>query len=452
MPLPTIGNHAEMFRSAAIRWFSLFSLIFVALGIPTYPANAVGVIGTITVGSTPMGIALSPDGSTAYVTNSGSGTVSVIDTATLTETSTISTGGQPIAIAISPDGSQVFVADYLSGTYKDIDTSSKTVVGTAAKPTSPRNCNNPTSLAYHPTGSPIYTGCGQSVFAIATSGSYTDTWVTTGSNTVADVAVSGDASELVNAGGGYVIFVNSGWNPGVSGNPRAVAISYDGDTAYSANADGTVTSLNYPSANIVNWSAGVDLSDIVLRESDDRIYLTDRSANQLIIQELSTRTTVNTISVGDTPTALAVSADGTRAYVVNSASNSVNVVDLTAGSSSSGGGSQTIAFTLNLSAGDDATCALSQVTGQQNRWVTLPESSACTRTTRTSPSVLLGFATTPDFPVDIAQRQVTNGWGAYELFNERGDLTSVFIPAGGATLMTGTRTLYGIWQVPVGAS
>ena len=319
-----------MSRFVATRFVVAFSLLLVALGFSAHPASAARVIDTNTVGSTPMGIALTPDGSKAYVTNSASGTVSVIDTATRSVTSTITTGGQPQAIAMSPNGSQVFVADYLNGTYKVIATSSDTVVGTAAKPTSPRNCDNPTSIAYHPTGSPVYTGCDQSVFAINSS-TYTNSWVTTGSTSVADVAVSGDASELVYAGGGHVIFFNSGWNPGVPENPRAVAIAYDGDTAYSANANGSVTSLYRPTATIANWAVGTDLSDIVLRESDDRIYVTDRSANQLIVQELSTHTTLSTFSVGTTPSALAISPDGTRAYVVNIASNSVSVIDLTDG-------------------------------------------------------------------------------------------------------------------------
>lgn len=438
---PCTPHPAGMPRCVATRLIAAFSLFLVALGFNAHPANAAGVISTITVGSTPMGIALTPDGSKAYVTNSASGTVSVIDTATLAVTSTITTGGQPVAIAMSPDGSQVFVADYLNGTYKVIATASDTVVGTAPKPSF---CDNPTSIAYHPTGSPIYSGCGLRVFAINTSTPYANSQVRHGSNSIEDVAVSGDASELIDAGGGYVVFVNSGWSAGVSNNPRAVAITYDGDTAYSANADGTVTSLYRPTTTIASWAVGTDLSDIVLREGDDRIYVTDRSANQLIIQELSTRTTLSTFAVGSTPSALAVSSDGTRAYVVNSASNSVSVIDLTDGSSSSGG-SQAVTYTLNLSAGEGASCAPSEVSGRQNNWVTLPEAGACTNTTRSGASVLLGFATTPDFPVDIAQRQVTNGWGAYELFNARGEITSVFIPVGGATLMTGTRTMYAIW-------
>lgn len=50
------------------------------------------------------------------------------------------------------------------------------------------------------------------------------------------------------------------------------------------------------------------------------------------------------------------------------------------------------------------------------------------------------------FPSATAQRQVANGWGAYETFNDNGQLTGVFIPAGGYTAVTGDTNLYPIWS------
>jgi YVTN family beta-propeller protein len=47
-------------------------------------------------------IAITPDGSTAYVANSGSGTVTPIRTATNTTLPPVKTGGDPYAIAITP--------------------------------------------------------------------------------------------------------------------------------------------------------------------------------------------------------------------------------------------------------------------------------------------------------------------------------------------------------------
>lgn len=59
-------------------------------------------------------------------------------------------------------------------------------------------------------------------------------------------------------------------------------------------------------------------------------------------------------------------------------------------------------------------------------------------------SQLLGWATTPDFPVELAKRQVNNGWGAYELTDDDGAVTGVFIPAGAKTHVSADATLYAI--------
>jgi len=79
-------------------------------------------------------------------------------------------------------------------------------------------------------------------------------------------------------------------------------------------------------------------------------------------------------------------------------------------------------------------------------WAQLPTASACTSADAPSGSSLLGWATNADFPVDIAQRQVDNGWGAYETFNDDGQLTGVFIPAGGYTLVSNDTNLYPVFS------
>jgi YVTN family beta-propeller protein len=56
----------------------------------------------IQVGSSPVDIAITPNGKTAYVVNSASGTVTPVDTATNTAGSRIDVGGSPYAIVITP--------------------------------------------------------------------------------------------------------------------------------------------------------------------------------------------------------------------------------------------------------------------------------------------------------------------------------------------------------------
>jgi hypothetical protein len=101
---------------------------------------------------------------------------------------------------------------------------------------------------------------------------------------------------------------------------------------------------------------------------------------------------------------------------------------------------------LTLVQQDGTTCANDTVTGYAGTWITLPQAADCTPPATKPNAKLLGWATSPTFPIDIAKRQVDNGWGAYETFTTDGQLTSVFIPAGGATFVSAAGNIYPIWN------
>jgi len=58
------------------------------------------VVATVTVGSNPSGVALNSRGTRVYVTNRDSDSVSVIDTVTNAVLTTLQVGGVPLAIAV----------------------------------------------------------------------------------------------------------------------------------------------------------------------------------------------------------------------------------------------------------------------------------------------------------------------------------------------------------------
>ena len=99
---------------------------------PTTPAWAApyDVTATITVGTDPWGVAFSPDGTKAYVTNRSTNDVRVIDTSTSTVTATITVGDLPLGVAVSPDGTKAYVASFISENVSVIDTSTNTVTAT----------------------------------------------------------------------------------------------------------------------------------------------------------------------------------------------------------------------------------------------------------------------------------------------------------------------------------
>ncbi|WP_412768687.1 YncE family protein, partial [Mycobacterium canetti] len=74
------------------------------------------VTGSITVGITPLGVAVNPGGN-VYVTNFNSGTVSVIDPTTNTVTgSPITVGASPLGVAVNPVTGEVYVTNFAGDT------------------------------------------------------------------------------------------------------------------------------------------------------------------------------------------------------------------------------------------------------------------------------------------------------------------------------------------------
>ncbi len=82
------------------------------------------------VGFYPYDVALSADGQTAYATNQGSGTVSVVNTASMTQTQLIQVGDGPEGLALLADGEHLLVTNSNDETISVIATASNTVVET----------------------------------------------------------------------------------------------------------------------------------------------------------------------------------------------------------------------------------------------------------------------------------------------------------------------------------
>ena len=100
-------------------------------------------------------IVFRPDGKTAYVLSStvlggGSGTVTPIRTATNTALKPIAVGQDPRALAITPDGTTIYVTNYQSGTVTPIRTATSTALAPIRVPA------GSFSMAITPDGRTIY--------------------------------------------------------------------------------------------------------------------------------------------------------------------------------------------------------------------------------------------------------------------------------------------------------
>jgi YVTN family beta-propeller protein len=90
----------------------------------------------ITVGAGPQGVAITPDGRTAYVADAGAivsgqsggigNTVTPIDLATGKAGHPITVGNGPVGVAVTPDGSTVFVTNLDSGSVSPISVANDT--------------------------------------------------------------------------------------------------------------------------------------------------------------------------------------------------------------------------------------------------------------------------------------------------------------------------------------
>ena len=98
--------------------------------------NTVAAILPLLPGTFPQGIAITPDGASAYVANNGGGvccvdsnasSVSVIDTATNTLFATLPVGASPTGVAVTPDGAFVYVTNAIDNTVSVIRTETITV-------------------------------------------------------------------------------------------------------------------------------------------------------------------------------------------------------------------------------------------------------------------------------------------------------------------------------------
>ncbi len=108
------------------------------------------IVMTTGVDTQPQSVAISQDGTRAYVASRSEYTVSVIDTATFDTVAVIPVDRDPVDVAVSPDGSRVYTSNNVRDTVSVIDTSTNTVVDTVPAG------HSPFGLAVSPDGTRVY--------------------------------------------------------------------------------------------------------------------------------------------------------------------------------------------------------------------------------------------------------------------------------------------------------
>ena len=281
--------------------------------IPVALAKA-SVTATVPGSSGAYGVAATPDGTRAYVTNSGDGTVEVIDTdpdsATFnTVIGRISVGTLPSMVTVSPDGTRAYVS----------------------------TANGPGSVAVIDTGplSPTYNtvianvALGSPSYGIAVTPDGTRAYVAQFDFSVSVIDTNPQSAHCNTVIGSVGI-------PGANTRPRGVTITPDGTRAYvtlsEANSVVVIDTVpTSPAYNTVIGTVGVGPArGVTLSPDGMRGYVTGGNRVSVIDTDptsASYNTVIDTVTVGANSFGAAVSPDGSLVYVTNANGNSVSLID-----------------------------------------------------------------------------------------------------------------------------
>ena len=233
---------------AAVSGDELLAYLTSFSGIVTPINTATNILGTpIPVGTTPLGVVITPDAKTVYVANFGSNNVTPINTATNTAGAPIPVGSNPTGLAVTPDGKTVYVANEVSNSVTPISTATNTA-GTPI----PTGHQGPFGVAVTPDGKTVYVG---NVF------DFTISVISTATNSVvATIPLAVEPFGLAVTPDGKTVYVATGSSTvtpidiatntlgtpiPVGPGPNGVAVSPDGKTVYVTNFNsGAVTPIN----------------------------------------------------------------------------------------------------------------------------------------------------------------------------------------------------------------
>jgi YVTN family beta-propeller protein/autotransporter-associated beta strand protein len=276
-------------------------------GQPTFNQGQVFVVDTatnqpvgspISVGFLPAGVTVTPDGRYVYVTNNGSGTISVIDTASQTAVGSINVAPGPIGVAATPNASLVY-ATSPGMIFSNFDGKTVSVIneGTNALVGSLTSGTAPIGVTFTPDGAQAY---------VANSGSNSVSVINTATNVVALSIPVGNS-------------------------PTGVALTPNGQYVYVTNQNqnneslpGTVSVINTATKGVtLSIPVGNSPTGVAITPNGQYVYVTNMNNNNggagtVSVISTASNTVVGTIAVGQSPIGVSVTPDGKYVYVSNS--------------------------------------------------------------------------------------------------------------------------------------
>jgi YVTN family beta-propeller protein len=177
------------------------------------------VVATVTVGANPPEIAITPNGKFAYVTNGNDNNVSVIDTSSNTVVATVTVGLIPFGVAITPNGEFAYVTNANNSNISVIDTNSNTVVVTVTVGSAPAGV----AITLNGEFAYVANAGSNNVFVIDTSSNTVVAIVTVGAGPIGIAMTPVSSPQNLTAqqekndfGFVYELFNRLKWSPGLS--------------------------------------------------------------------------------------------------------------------------------------------------------------------------------------------------------------------------------------------
>ena len=280
------------FRAVGGVSVAVFALLVGGMLMPISPASADIVDATITIDGSPVGVAINPAGTFAYVTDNTHNTVLRINLANNKVNATITVGTNPNSVAINPAGTFAYVANSDSNNVSRINLATNKVDATITVGTSP------SSVAINPAGT----------FALVAN------------------YYSGTVSKLNLSDNTIVATIKVGTNP------NSVAINSAGTFAYVANGNSdSVSKINLATNTTeATISVGSKPNRVAINPAGTFAFVANSNSNTVSRIDLATDTTDATISVGKTPWSVAIDPSGKFAYVTNFESKTLSRINLAA--------------------------------------------------------------------------------------------------------------------------
>ncbi|HEY2053845.1 MAG TPA: PKD domain-containing protein [Solirubrobacterales bacterium] len=271
----------------------------------------------------------------AYVTDFGADTVTPVDLATATAAAPIPVGSHPDAIAITPDGSRAYVVNGGGGTVSVIDTQTNQVVG----PPISVGSTFAEGIAIAPDGLRAYVTHPKGVAVIDTqTNQLVGTIKLPGSPFGFAIAPDGRTAYVGNAAAGTVSVIDlqtdqvTGSAIKVGEEPLGIAITPDGTAAYVANGNSESVSVIDTATGAVEGPAikvGKEPGSIAITPNGAVVYVANVESDSISVIDVASNKVVG--SIASESFDLAMAPNGRTLYTTRSGTGTLTPIDVGSG-------------------------------------------------------------------------------------------------------------------------